>query len=592
MTPPTSSLAAPTPIRRGMRDLLATYLALQWRRVALLLALLLIGTALELAGPLIVRAFLDDVTTQIALRDLLMLAAWFLATAVGAQAILVARTFVAERISWSAANRLRSDLTLHCLTLDRDFHQQHTPGELIERVDGDVKAMGTFFSPLLPQLLTDLLLLGGIIILCWRLDWRVGVGILASTAVALAAVTLLRNAGVQPWKRARQASADLFGFIEERLSGMEDVRALGAVPHILRQHSDHERALWRRMLAAGVRGSANYHALSIILAVGTAILLAIGTTLYGQGIFTLGTIYLLYSYANLLRQPIEELGRHLQELQATAASVARVVALQALRSPIADGVGPPPPPGPLAVAFEQVDFAYADGEDLTLRDISFALAPGERLGILGSTGSGKTTLTRLLFRFYDPTRGTVRLNGVATSAAPLATIRGRIGLVTQEIQLFHATVRDNLTFFDSTIPDEHILAVLADLGLESWLATLPDGLNTPLAPDGGGLSAGEGQLLAFARVFLQAPDLVILDEASSRLDLATERLIQQAIDRLLADRTGIIIAHRLATVERVDTILLLNDGLIVEYGSRERLARDPHSRFAELLQVGMQEVLT
>ncbi|MEZ4737718.1 MAG: ATP-binding cassette domain-containing protein, partial [Caldilineaceae bacterium] len=220
---------------------------------------------------------------------------------------------------------------------------------------------------------------------------------------------------------------------------------------------------------------------------------------------------------------------------------------------------------------------------------------GKVLGLLGRTGSGKTTITRLLYRLYDPTSGLIRLgnNGAAPDIrdVPLAALRGRIGMVTQEIQLFQATVRDNLTFFDATIPDEQILAVIDTLGLGDWLARLPNGLDTELQSEGSSLSAGEAQLLAFTRVFLQAPDLVILDEASSRLDPATERLIERAIDKLLHNRTAIIIAHRLATVQRADQLLILEDGQIQEQGDRQQLASDPSSRFYALLQTGLAEVL-
>jgi ABC-type multidrug transport system fused ATPase/permease subunit len=164
-------------------------------------------------------------------------------------------------------------------------------------------------------------------------------------------------------------------------------------------------------------------------------------------------------------------------------------------------------------------------------------------------------------------------------------------MVTQDVQLFHATVRENLTFFDQSIPDERMLAVLEDLELLPWYCSLPSGLDTVLAAGGGGLSAGEAQVLAFTRVFLHDPGLVILDEASSRLDPASERLIERAVDRLLFNRTGIIIAHRLATVLRADDILILEDGRIREYGELEALRNNPHSRFAELLRTGMEEVL-
>jgi ABC-type multidrug transport system fused ATPase/permease subunit len=224
------------------------------------------------------------------------------------------------------------------------------------------------------------------------------------------------------------------------------------------------------------------------------------------------------------------------------------------------------------------------------------------LGLLGRTGSGKSTLTRLLFRFYDPSGGAIRLGapsrGEGCGAGELldirrsrqADLRRCIGMVTQEVQLFQATVRQNLTLFDDTVPDERVRQVIAEVGLGDWLASLPNGLDTHLGA-GGGLSAGEAQLLAFARVFLADPGLVILDEASSRLDPATERRIEQAVGRLLTDRTAIIVAHRLGTVQRADEIMILEDGHIAEHGPRLALVNDPGSRFAHLLRTGLEDVM-
>ena len=213
------------------------------------------------------------------------------------------------------------------------------------------------------------------------------------------------------------------------------------------------------------------------------------------------------------------------------------------------------------------------------------------LGLLGRTGSGKTTLTRLLFRLYDTTGGEIRLGGKPLRDLPIQELRRRVGMVTQNIQLFHATVRENLTFFDDSIPDDAVLQALRDLGLWDWYESLPNGLDTELESGGGGLSAGEAQLLAFTRIFLRDPGLIILDEATSRLDPATEHRIEQAVDKLVQNRTAIIVAHRLGTVQRADDILILDDGQVLESGERETLAADPQSRFYHLLQTGMEEVL-
>ena len=243
-----------------------------------------------------------------------------------------------------------------------------------------------------------------------------------------------------------------------------------------------------------------------------------------------------------------------------------------------------------AVAFDRVSFSY-HSEANALDDVSFRLEPGTTLGLLGRTGSGKTTMARLLLRLYDPTQGTVRFDDFDVRQAPIADLRGRVGLVTQEVQLFQASVRDNLNLFGAGASDDRIVDTLGLLGLDSWRRSLPNGLDTEIAPGGGQLSAGEAQMLAFARVFLKDPDVVVLDEASSRLDPATERMVDRGVQTLLKDRTAVVIAHRLSTVDRVDEIMILNGGRIQEHGARDALAADPSSRFSQLLRTGMEEVL-
>jgi len=237
-----------------------------------------------------------------------------------------------------------------------------------------------------------------------------------------------------------------------------------------------------------------------------------------------------------------------------------------------------------------VTFSY-NGNDSVLSDLSFQLKPGAVLGLLGRTGSGKTTLARLIFRLYDPKSGCIEINGGDLRNAHLEDLRRNIAIVTQDVQLFRASVRDNLTFFDRSIPDEQIIVTLEQLELGDWYRSLPQGLDTALETGSRSLSAGEAQLLAFTRVFLRNPGLVILDEASSRLDPATEQRLERAIDKLLQNRTAIIIAHRLGTVHRADEIMILDGGNVSEYGDRQHLAADPASRFHQLLQTGLEEVL-
>ncbi len=559
-------------------------------RVVVLIAIVLANIGLSLANPQLLKVFIDSATTGGAMTTLMGTGILFMAIAIGGQLTTVAETYLAENIGLTATNQMRADLTTHCLTLDPTFHNAHTPGELIERVDGDVALLGNFFSRFVVQIGANLLLLAGVLIMFFRVDWRVGVVMTVFTAAAFFILLRLSNIAGARWATARQASAEMFGFLEERLAGTEDIRANGAVAYVMRRLAEHSRELLRTTLASTALGITTWGSTLFLFAIGSVVSLTLGVLLYSSGEITLGTIFLLYTYMNLLNRPVEMISRQMQDLQQANAGIARIQQLLQTHSAIVERPSRTLPAGMLSVDFQDVVFGYEDQEPV-VHHLSFHVEPGGRLGLLGRTGSGKTTLTRLLFRLYDPLEGIVRLNDVDLRDLPLADLRRHVALVTQDIQLFNASVRDNLSFFDRSMADNRILEVLNELDLQTWLNRLPQGLDTRLEPGGHGLSAGEAQLLAFARVYLKDPGLVILDEASSRLDPATEHRLQQAVDRLLAGRTGIIIAHRLSTVQHVDHILILEQGQCRESGSREQLATDPQSAFAQLLRTGLEEAL-
>ncbi|MEZ4731910.1 MAG: ABC transporter ATP-binding protein [Caldilineaceae bacterium] len=569
--------------------LLATYLQPLRPQLVGLALLIFAGTALQLLNPLVIRSFIDTAANGGALRDLLLIAVAFIAIALLYQGLAVAQASLAERTAWQATNALRTALTRHCLHLDMAFHNSRTPGELTECLDGDVAALSNFFSQFAIVIVANgLLLLGILITLFWE-DWRIGMPLLLFVLFAFWASSYVHALSMPYWPAARAALARLLGFLEERLSATEDLRANGATAYMMLGLYRHLRERLQTLLRAYLMMVATFCTSLGLMAFGSALALGIGAYLFQQNAITVGTVYLIFHYTRLLIQPVEFLMLELMDLQKATASIGRIEELFALPSERLTARAASLPPGPLPVEFQAVAFRYhAETPDLTLRDISFQLQPGELLGLAGRTGSGKTTVTRLLARLYEPTTGSIKVGGVDIHQVDPVTLRRNIGLVTQDVQLFQATVRENLTFFDPTIADDRILTALHSLGLWTWYLALPNGLDTPLAAGGGGLSAGEAQLLAFTRVLLKDPGLVILDEASSRLDPLTERLIDQAVTNLLGNgqRTGIIIAHHLATLQRVDTLMLLENGRIVEYGRRAQLAADPTSRFYQLLQTG------
>jgi ATP-binding cassette subfamily B protein len=581
------------PVRAYFR-LLIDYLRPMWGRALLLTIVLLASIALQLLNPQLLRAFIDGVTEGSTQAELTPLALWFIGIAVANQGLTVYATYLAEDVGWLATNEMRARLAAHVLDLDMGFHKETTPGELIERIDGDVTSLSNFFSAFVIRVLGNGVLILGILVLLWRENAWVGLGLSVFSLVALGVMVWLQKVAVPWWKAVRGTSAELMGFIGEQLGGTEDIRANGGERYMLHRFTEILRS-WLPQQVKGRMGFAMLWGTSIGTYVfGTALVFWLGSLLAGSGQLTIGSVYLIFYYTEMTRHPMEQIRSQLENFQKAGAGIARVQALFDRTSALAVDGDRHLPDGALRVTFEAVEFAYDDaaGDERVLHGVSFDLAPGRVLGVLGRSGSGKTTLARLLTRLYDPQRGVIELGGVDASDVDTTELRRRVGMVTQDVQLFRAPVRDNLTFFDGDHDgDAELLDVLERLGLEDWLASLPRGLDTELESGGGGLSAGQAQLLAFTRIFLRDPGLVILDEASSRLDPATEVLIERAVDRLLAHRTGIIIAHRLATVNRADDVLIMEDGEIVEFGEREKLAADPESRLSHLLATGMEEVL-
>lgn len=562
------------------RATLGTYLSPLRGKVILLTLAMLASIGLQLIVPQFLARFIDQATAGAAVAGLVGIGIAFLVAGIFNQLLDAVSSYLGADIGWLATNRLREDLASHLLTLDMGYHNDTTPGEMIERVDGDVTAVSDFIARFLVRLLGAGVLLVGVLIVCWFESEWMGLALTLYVVGVLSLLWSLRNLPIQAAEEEREVSAGLYGFIEERLAGIEDIRALGAgrftmarfIP-MMRTYFTQTTNAWRKRVTVWVTANTVFWA-------GDALALAVGTALVISNSVTIGTAYLILQYAQLVRRPIEQVTQELQQLQKAAGGIIRIDQIRKLQSALSSGaarIGS----GPQSIEFQDVTFSYEDRA--VLDRVTFTIAPGTVLGLLGRTGGGKTTITRLISQLYQPTQGTVRIGGVDLRSVDPTSLRQALGVVTQDVQLFRATVAENLTLFKPQSDDE-ILATLDPTGLGEWLRLI--GLRTELGAGGQGLSAGEQQLLAFARVFLQDPGVVILDEPSSRLDPATENLLAVATERLFAGRTVVIIAHRLETVRTADEIMVVEDGQVVEHGSRVELETEVASRYSGLLRMG------
>lgn len=575
------------------RQTLVTYLGPMRGRVGFLAAVLLISTGLELGIPFLLQRFIDGTLNAEARSVLIAAGIAYLVAGVANQVFSAVTTYLGADVGWTATNRLREDLAAHLLDLDMGFHTDTTPGEMIERIDGDVSAVAEFLSRFVVRLLGAAMVLVGVIGVAWWQSPWIGIGYSAFVVAVFVAVWNMRNMAVEAAEEERETSALLYGFIEERLAAIDDIRANGAGPSTMRRFVGVMRDYFFRTSAAWRRRTSFRVTSNLIFWVGSALALAAGVWMVTTGRGTVGTAYLLYQYLLLIQTPIDQVTQQFSELQKAAGGIVRIDQYRAIESALPDTGIEELPHGPLSIEFERVTFSYDHNSSESgpsrdaqriLHGLTFELAPGTVLGLLGRTGGGKTTTTRLISRLYDPEGGTVRLGGLDARQVTRRSLRSRVGVVPQDVQLFRASVRDNLTFFDRSRSDEELLVGLDRVGLGDWVRLL--GLDTELGAGGSGLSAGESQLLAFARVFLQDPGVVILDEPASRLDPATEMLVAAATERLFRNRTVVIIAHRLETVRQADEIMVIDSGRIAEHGPREVLAETPGSLYAGLLAVG------
>jgi ABC-type multidrug transport system fused ATPase/permease subunit len=570
------------PVRRGraLVELLRPD-ALRWVALGAVLAA---GSGLQLAGPLIVRRVVDVADAGSTTATITRLAVLFLIVALATQAVAVVVAWFATTTAWQTTNQIRMRMARHVLGLDHEFHRRHTPGELISRVDGDVTSVSDFLGEVVPTMASAAFLATGMLGVLGVLDWRIALGGLVYVLVSLIVVLRGGDRAVVEASDEMGALARLYGGIEERLTAAEDIRANGAGGHALWRFIEDSSGAVRSGLRRERAFLRLWWSVQGAVAAGSVLSLIASAWLLTRGTISIGTAFLLFQYTLLLKRPLEDVVQQLETMQKASGAMQRVVNLLAVETTIRDAGTISPPAGALSVTLRGVSFEY-DDERGVLHDIDLQLAAGRSLGIVGRTGSGKTTLSRLVLRLVEATSGSVQLGGVAIADIPMGELRHRVAMIPQEVELVSGSVRDNVTLYDRAPSDADVADALRRVGLTS----LADDVHRRLGSAGVGLSAGEAQLMALARVWIRRPDLVVLDEATARIDPQTEALIESAVAEMMVDRTVIVIAHRLSTLHRMDEILVLHHGRVAEHDDRDRLAALGSSHFHRLLALALDD---
>ncbi len=547
---------------------------------------LLVHTILSIYGPQLLRDFIDGVANNASTKVLAVIAVLYLVVHLGRIAGEGLTTYLGENVAWAATNNIRVDLLVHAITLDMEFFNSHPPGTMLERTDGDANQLAKFFSQFSLRFLRSILLVVGIAIVMAFEDWRVCLVILTFIGAMAILIIKLRTFGVPYNERLREVAGKLYGLVEERLTNMEDIKALGGVTYSLRQMEAYIGQQVRLGRLAYSLGGLVWPCTLFLTGVGAGFMLAWGGYLFLNGQMTIGTVYLMYAYMNLMIWPMEELSHEMEELQKAGGSLVRIDGLRREKTSLRYGTKTEFGDHPVKVSFQNVHFRYQHDSDVVLKNVNFELAPGHTLGIAGRTGSGKTTIGRLLARMYDPDKGQVLLNGQNLQEFDQDALRRKVGVVSQSVQFFSGTLRDNLCLFDRCYTDQQIENALRELNLIPWLEKMPQGLNMAMSSTSLDLSTGEAQRLALARVFLRNPEVVILDEAVASLDPATEGEVEISLQKLLQGRTGVVIAHKMKSLEKVDEVLILEKGEVLEYGARSYLLSQPQSMLNNLIAQG------
>ncbi len=562
-------------------------------RIALSLLLATISSFLALAGPLLTAMAIDllfgggaqskpavlatHLLTFLGIQPhgmpaLLALAGTFLLLQAGAFTTGAIQSYLMSLTGQHVMRDLRVAAFRHLQELPVSWFDHRPPGSLISRVVNDVETLNQLFASLLVSVLSDLLRLGAIIVLLFALSPVLAVATFAVLPFIGLLSAWFRSRARAAFRRMRAALADMTARLEESLAGIEAVHLARAEDRFARELTGADLVRTRHAIRAHLYHSVFFPLVELATAIGIALVLGLGAGLVQKGLVSLGVLVAFIQLANRFYRPIASLANSYATLQASLAAGERIFEL--LDTPV------PPPPPPLEAeppparhaVFDGVWFAY-EGEDWVLEDISLELAPGTVTALVGATGAGKSTMAQLLLGFYAPQRGEVRVDGLPTTRWPPALLRRRFAAVLQEITILPATVLENITLGDPAIDAERAMDAARRVGLAELVESLPAGWNTAIGEGGRPLSLGESQLVAFARALARDPEFFLLDEATASLDAASEQRVQRALEAVLQDRTALVIAHRLHTIQRADHIAVLHRGRIVERGTHTELIR-------------------
>ena len=531
-------------------------------------------TAASLSEPLIIGYAIDEGLVAGSLSVIYAMVALYVGVNIATWGLSYVQTFGMGWIGQHVILDLRNALFGHLQSLSLRFYSEQKAGWIISRLTNDIENFNTLLNDGVQNLVKNGLTLIGVFVAIFFVDWRLALATTAILPVMVLGTAIFRVESWKAYRAAREAVAEVIAYLQENVSGMRIVQAFTREEKNSGRFDERNHAYRRANTRATVLSAFYFPGVELLGSVGLAVVLLYGGFRVASGGMTVGELVAFVGLLNMFFQPIQQLSELYSNLQSTLASLEKVFAVldtdpDEADSPSAKDLGALRGD----VEFENVGFAY--GEDKVLEDISFRIRPSETLAIVGETGAGKSTVVKLLSRFYDPTEGEIRVDGQNLRYIRGSSLRRHMGVVLQDTFLFTGTIKDNIRYGRPGATEEEIVAAAKTVGADDFIRRLPEGYETQVRERGGRLSVGERQLVAFARALIADPKLLVLDEATSSVDLATEAKIEEGLGRLIAGRTSVVIAHRLSTVRRADRILVLGGGRILEEGTHDELLRRP-----------------
>lgn len=526
-----------------------------------MLAVYLTAIGLQILGPEILSRFIDETQSGGSLRAAALIILGYLTVSMLQKASKTVINYWSFDLGNRLTNRLRREMLSRFLKCGMKLHDQWSSGEVMTRLDEDVEGYFEYYKILILQLGANSVLLLGVLAVIGLRSPAMGAVLLCISLLTIAVFKKISDFGVQCHKKSSQALAEFNGFMKERVENAVELHLASAEDGAMEEMKTAVRIKFKKCLPAKMMYGRLWIASSVMDLLSEAFVLAGAAVLWSGGVITLGTAYLMYQYVTLIYAPLQSFRNDLGKLQDARAKKIRTEEFMALCQENSEKAGKAAA-GKADIVVNDLFFSYEEGKEV-LHGISFAIEPGEHIGIVGKTGCGKTTLVKLLAGFYGYQKGSIALAGQEIGEWDEAGFRKRVAYCPQKAQLLHATLRDNITMFDSRYTDGEILDAIAQLGLNPWLAQRKEGLDTVLASAQGSVSSGEAQLIAVIRLFLRNPEVVILDEFTSNLDEKTERALIEAVKRMTEGRTVLLIAHHPAALEQMDRIFVMDGGRIV-----------------------------